>query len=801
MSANTLYLLDFKNYYDRRVAVNVNLGLYLENVINAVQNYNFNPNDGINAVVLVNDDIFEAEHTTPNYLVVTDEENNIRSRWWVIEEQRTRGGQYQYTLYRDVIADYYNVIKQSPCLIEKCSLPVNNPLIFNNEDMTFNQIKTSETLLTDDSKCAWLVAYIAKNATAEQLQGTVNTNNTAGIDVLPYNSWSEFEGYQSTAFKGPATNIKYRINYSSYTLGPGYYTIDSNQDVDFNMAGDVRDSTLRVNLNLTAGERSKAIKLGFDMTKLATMDSLVPAYATDLHSQTELDSLVALSGKYVKDDSGKIYLASVQQSTTTQKASYAVAAGSLFNEMSSAVSESKTSGGSLALDGTPNASSFSLEVTYSEYTLTLSETNQYETVYNMGAQVDRLVTADAEYDIIAVPYGSVIVKDLGGNEIVKTNADLGMNFITSLQRGETPLVVYDIQLVPYCPIQNNISDKGEITVTAPAQYSLITRGADENLTNEGIIFFVPNSTFSTYIFPPLIPRTTSNIKRKINNECDKWRLSAPNFSNYFDFSAEKNGGVWTYKIDCTYKPYAPYIHIAPLFDKLYGGDFNDPRGLICGGDFSLSQVNDAWQTYQLQNKNYQQTFDRQIQNMEITNKYQRVADIASAVTGTGQLAVSGAVLGGGLGAGAGAIAGAVTGTADVLMKEKLRNETLDYTKDLFGYNLGNIQALPLTLTKVSAFNANNKLFPVLEYYTCTDTEKEAFANKLAYNGMTTMVIGKFEDYLGNDWEYTINDKTIRSQGYIKAKPIELIGLIDDYHVASTIAKELDMGIKIELEGD
>ena len=59
---------------------------------------------------------------------------------------------------------------------------------------------------------------------------------------------------------------------------------------------------------------------------------------------------------------------------------------------------------------------------------------------------------------------------------------------------------------------------------------------------------------------------------------------------------------------------------------LSAGDFNDQRGLICGGDFSLPNVSDAWADYQMQNKNYQNIFDREVQSMEISNRYQRVSD-------------------------------------------------------------------------------------------------------------------------------------------------------------------------------
>ena len=794
---NTLYFLYHNNYYDRIISIGWSLGLYTENLIHVVEGFNFNPNDGVNTEIIVN----MPDSETPNYLIICDENDEIQSKWFIIDSNRIRGGQYKYTLHRDVISDYWNVIKQSPCLIEKCNLAADDPLIFNNEDMTFNQIKTSETPLKDSSGCAWLVAYLAKNAAAEQLKGTVKTNKLSTLDVLPYNAWSEFRGYTNTPFYGPATSIKYKINISKpissgYTYG--YYTVSESGEIDAPTfsSPDPNGSTLGIYAGMSDGQRRGLIEQGFNSTTVQEMNSLVPAWATDLNAENDLTELLELNGKTVQDDLGQIYLFTVEQVNSNKKFSYPVTAGSLYNKLSNAVAASGK-----AFSGSPNNKTFQLNVVCSEYKVTLQELNEYEVSYDMSDNVNRLSTIDAEYNIIAVPYGKVEIVNASGNFMLNTDAELGMNFITSLQQGES-LVVYDIQLVPYCPIPNLIVEENKLKVTNTAQYSLIKEGAGtESERTRGILFYVPNCTFSTYIWgsgDSFIPRTTSNIKRKINNECDKWRLTSPNFSNYFDFSAEKNGGVFAYKVDCTYKPYSPYIHIAPIFNGLYGGDYNDPRGLVCGGDFSLSQVNDAWQTYQLQNKNYQQTFDRQIQNMEITNKYQKITDITSAIGGTAQGAAAGAMIGGGWGAAIGGVVSGAAGVADVAINEKLRNEAMDYTKDLFSYNLGNIQALPLTLTKVSAFNANNKLFPVLEYYTCTDREKEALANKLAYNGMTTMVIGTIEDNSGYNWEYTINNKTITSKNYIKAKPIKL-KLYDDFHVANAIAKELDMGFYIDQE--
>ena len=139
---------------------------------------------------------------------------------------------------------------------------------------------------------------------------------------------------------------------------------------------------------------------------------------------------------------------------------------------------------------------------------------------------------------------------------------------------------------------------------------------------------------------------------------------------------------------------------------------------------------------------------------------------------------TGAVIGGVLGAGA-SLAG---GIADLNMQSGLHNEALDFARDNFGFQLGNIKALPNTLNKVSSIVANSKLFPFVEYYTCTDEEREAFVNKIKYNGMTIGRIGKIEDFLNPD----------DTQTYVKGQLIRLEGKYDTHEI-NEIANEFMKG--------
>ena len=283
---------------------------------------------------------------------------------------------------------------------------------------------------------------------------------------------------------------------------------------------------------------------------------------------------------------------------------------------------------------------------------------------------------------------------------------------------------------------------------------------------------------------------------KIKNECDFERIVSPNYNGMFEFKkCRLTDGIHYINVDCTYKPYTPYIKLNPDFSGLYGQDWNDSTGLICGGDFSIPMMNDAFINYELQNKNYQNIFNRQIENLDvnqqIAKEQQQFQGIVGAITGGVAGGVGGALAGakaGPYGAIAGAAVGLAGGTAagvigynkDKDWLERQQGEARQYSIDQFNYQLGNIKAIPQSMTKSSPLSYNNKIWPILEFFSSTDIEKEVLKNKIKYDGMTIMAIGTIADYLV-------------AGGYVKGKLIRLPELLDDFHVADAIYKEVDKG--------
>ena len=157
-------------------------------------------------------------------------------------------------------------------------------------------------------------------------------------------------------------------------------------------------------------------------------------------------------------------------------------------------------------------------------------------------------------------------------------------------------------------------------------------------------------------------------------------------------------------------PFNPYIRVAPIWGGLYGINEDEVRGLVCSGDYSLPRVNDAWATYQQNNKNYEAIFNRQIDNMDTMRTYQRAEDIVSAVVGTAGGATIGSKFGGLAGGLVGGIGGAIAGAADITLNELRYQENRSYATDIHEMQLGNIQAMPRTLSKTTAFNIDNRYF-------------------------------------------------------------------------------------------
>ena len=671
--------------------------------------------------------------------------NGHCTRWFVIENKRLRGGQWKLTLHRDLVADYMEQIVDAPTFIEKAHVQDYDPAIFNNEDMTFNQIKQSETLLQDRTHASYIVGYIDRTV-AQSADDTVNVEQYSPSADINVNTLAGWEFYNIIGSPQKYNTFSYEI---------------------FQKEG------------ITQNYRNRSVSA----TK-AEVNEYLRSYHNVIDAEDSAD-IIALNGKTLYESStGNYYRINLK---TTKLNKQTVEPVEPTSALGIAIMARTHRTGTIKLLYECWAVQIVLDkiTTASGITATISK--------------DRAHLTDAPYDMFCIPYVDGDFWSVVGQSTIKRHLsrDFAMRVAMAISRQYSGTHLYDIQMLPYFPMPEQYYDDTLSAYDLPASesgktYNVVDAKSNitiggESLPMAAIIFWCSNSSFMAKLDYPI---DVDDLK--ISNECDRYRITSPNYAGAFDFSAAKNRGVDYFTAECTYFPITPYIHVAPNFKGLYGADYDDARGLICGGDFSLPVIRDQWFNYLYNNKNYQTSFDRSIEHMEINNAYARQGEIINAITmgvaGTAAGAYAGAKLGGAVGAVAGATVGAVgnmaTAAADLARNERLRNENLDYTRDQFGFQLQNIAARANTLAKVSAFNYNNKWWPFLEYYSCTDTEKEALRNKIKYNGMTVGRIGTISEFITDE------------PTYIKGRFIRFEGISDDYHIAVAISTELNKGVFI-----
>lgn len=803
---STLYLLKYNNYYNRILKKANNLSEYSEFIIGSpLTGINFNPSDGVSTrqVINWNNDI-------PDYVLVC-ENTTIVSRWFVIESKRLRNGQFEIELFRDTLADYLEDLKTAPMFIEKGYCSIDDSAIYNDEKITVNSIKDREIELKDPTGCAWVVGYCALKDAEETQPTTVQYGSASDV----YDYWTaSLADWPLYNLVGTGTKIKFpkRVVYDfracterAAEQGRNYsslkFTKDGPDSIETVGAANVNYMTVETPQllynNITKGTQDNLYN--------ATLSYYSLSDSMDIYNQLRELSPKGNKAKILKVGTGltatyyKITLHRSEQSQTdktpqTNDAMYQAWA-SWLNSVGSDLEK-----------GTIKLSSLRTNILSENFYIELTQTTPF-TGLQFYFPYGRKSLVDAPYCMFALPYGNldILYDDNGTGKSFTTDKDNALSVAAGIAKS-LGKKLYDIQLLPYCPIPAIRNSEYPDIVnfkTAPLNNWTINEHYVLIESARQVLFFCEQSTDSFNIdvsnYSNIFYRFYNSLEFKANMLTTNVRLCSPNYNGVFEFNTYKNKGLNYINVDYTYKPFQPYIHLNPNFGGLYGKDFDDARGLICGGDFSLPITSDAWIDYQLTNKTYQEQFNRKIENMEVQHKYSRIREAVGVTTGTVSGAVTGlaagSLYGGGspLGAGIGGVAGGAMslagGIADIAINEKLRDEAKDYTKDMFSLELENIKALPDSLTRVSAFNANNKIFPFIEYYVCTDREITAVWDKLIYNGFTIGRPDTLENMIANKPAY-------QPLGYVKGQLIRLESINDDFHIVNTIASELYKGVYV-----
>ena len=948
---SVIQYLKYNNYFNRRVKIETSYADYVSaSSANMVQTEaNFNPGDQViahhvcgkyqNAVTNPTEQIFDYD-----YVVVYSDDTyySIVSRWFIIKADRVRGGQWNLTLKRDVIADYYDDVITAPAIIERARVDMDNPLIFNSENFSFNRIKMSETLLKDKTKIPWIVAYIPTDANA------IN-NEALMLDPTANNDIVTVDDFPLTAgdYLAPPVGYQLGIIWKDHpgTSGYVYKTIISGVG---NVVSNNYYAQVNPALRLTepqSGIPFRLLSMIANNMGFSTLNTRILTFLRTKNSQQlssyYYDKIVNLNGKIIKNNNDNKYYRVKVTTGSTYKYEHFLDddTNTLFTQLRTMI---QNSGIYAAQHNTINtysitcgAMAYQINLTYEEVTMTVTNT------FSMNA--NRAKCFNGMYDIIAIPCGKITIKDQN-NASFNTNENIQKNLAVTLG-AKLSGSIYDIQLLPFCPVQALIDGNNERllinTGDEGVKFDYVKNSSDQRI---GIMFYVQDNSF-TFDIEESIPveteqvrvgfvnpsayshkeyyittlmlneasltdyqvatyenvyqgndinnlrirkrsRTTNEeldvidassmsvlrtdgddveapydytltvtkangtvvisitgavyesadyyytievlpwnngwpdvythnsnnwdfllnsfikfglfvgqetaISTKIDSECDTYRLVSPNYQGTFEFCAAKNGGVDYFNVDVTLKPFNPYIHVNPNFKNMYGSDFNDARGLVCQGDFSYGQLTDRFQEYELNNKNYEAMFNRQIESMDLEHKLQKTEAIVGAIAGTAQGGASGAAvgsIGGPVGMAAGAVLGtaasAAGGIADLAILGKRQAEQKDLAIDMHEFQLGNIRAIPYTLTRCPAFTFNNKIFPFIEKYSATEEEIKAFKEYLELRSFNIGVVGTVKEYLQP------------SDTFIKAQIIRFQTLEANNYVAEDIYEEMNKGVYIK----
>ncbi len=823
---------NYNNYYNRQVKFKATLNEYLTDddiFLITFQKRNFVIADGIRTQHVIE----YAEHLpTPNYLIAEDEKTHAFTRWFVIECRQTRGMQYTLSLKRDTIADFYDTIKASPLLVKKGYVDDNNVLVFNKEMQEYNKVKKNELLIKDKTNSGYVVGFIDQDKDhASKIYTSYKTELQVDFDysALP----SSVTDYMAIGNATPNStakrivgenkaNVCLKVNfgsykfiedglgrdiYSNYNLNEyfwmngyrGKYTVITDTGTNYGngifytVSTTIGSYSLSNNCIIDCGENGKSLEIA----------NQVSLYVANKFSQFELSyiedwfSINTLSKATVESYDGKIceisgtyYRCEVTRSgsatlETITPPSYELA--TLKNLMPSSelsywasynnnITPKYVTGHSpsdmLISDFTAYANT---EQVYIK--LVQQDTNIY-TYLTPSANRNHLI--DNPYDMFVIPYSDEMVYEVNSTNY-NANKNMAINLAQAICQASGSSV-YDIQIVPYCPFN--------IPTSPSIDFSLINSqaiylNADDTVC--GYYFWASKSSGELTISENREELTLSgdSYSYKEITQLRQYFICSPNKESVYEFNPAMNKGVTEWKISYDYRPFSSYIKVQPTWNYLYSlntSTFNgltDQRGLLYNGNYSITQLSNAWNEYVNSNKNYQAIFDTEIKTQISQNQLQNKAYEETIGIRSYNLNPIKAVM-------------------NVIGMEKeidfmRENQSIDINarRQLFNYQLDNIKSQPNTIRKMTSINTDFRIFPFVEVYDATPQDKQNFDNLIKYNGMTIMVMGFMEEYLQANTETFFQASVVRFTDYI--------GVENDYTLVSDINNELEMGLYITKE--
>lgn len=833
---------NYNNYINRQVKFKATLNEYLTDediFLITFTKRNFVIADGIRTQHVIE---YTTEHLpTPNYLIAEDEKTHEFTRWFVIECRENRGCQYTLFLKRDTIADFYDSIKSSNLFIKKGYVDDNNVLVFNKEMQEYNKVKKNELLIKDKTNSGYVVGFIDQDKDhANKIYTSYKTELQVDFDYSALSS--SIKDYMAIGNATPNSTAKrfaggdnrnsvsLKTNFGAFSfMAVGNPAHAEGWDYDFNIYNENSGTLFKYSwITETKSEYSNGIYYSRTLNISGTF-----IYNTTLTNNciinckqngntTSIANQVAnyiankfyseISLSYLKDSfnilstpeailsayDGKIceiggvyYKCSIEPYGTvahesTQIASYDLALYKSLMPSPSTLNSWASYNNNIVPDYATNkgpsnmtVSDFTLYANTQQYYLKL--TQQSTNIYTyLTSSSNRNHLVDNPYDMFVIPYSDDMVYEVNSTSY-NANKNMAINLAQAICQASGSSL-YDIQIVPYCPFN--------VPTSPSIDFSLVNSQAiylDADNSVCGYYFWASKSSGELTINENREELTLSgdSYSYKEITQLRQYFLCSPNKESVYEFNPAMNKGITEWKISYDYRPFSSYIKVQPNWNYLYAlntSTFNgmtDQRGLLYNGNYSVTQLSNAWNEYVNSNKNYQAIFDTEIKTQISQNQLQNKAYEETIGIRSYNLNPVKAVM------------NVIGMEREIDFMRETQSIDINARRQLFNYQLDNIKSQPNTIRKMTSINTDFRIFPFVEVYDTTPQDKQNFDNLIRWNGMTVMVMGFMEEYLQDNTETFFQASVVRFTDFI--------GVENDYTLVSDINNELEMGLYITKE--
>ena len=591
-----LLLLHYNNYFNRIIKKEDTVAKYMnaDAHYRVASNINFNPGDGVNTSIVLgcgaNGTLFDVEEF--DYLVayeIVDNVSVIRSRWFILEQDRKRSGQYELTLKRDVIADNYNDVIDSPIYLEKGFInDVNDPLLYNSESMNLNQIKQLEIPLKDETQSGWVVGYIPSDAfpkvepAYDRVEKKVTIPMSADITVDNLSSWNYWQycsanpNYKFMADNAGKRKVTVKIRSQRVWASSGRTARCDMVTANYAFYPNSTDSGTYSQVNSGFIENSSGswnfpqwyqdygpVTFSQGTINSSICGKIFDPVRNNSAFNTALNAILG-NGINIGDTSAlrKLQDKIILDSSTNTYYRISVITTSASNPITVT---SSVSGGQAALTALknamyyPNGAGGSLQGEYATFTASNSSTSYAVQLTNVGVSLyvdlnsDRAHLNDAPYDMFCIPFSDTLKLKYGDTQFT-CSKNVALSMATEIAKDLGSKSVYDVQLLPYCPnrtlIVKSTSPSSVLDLTG-VKYDLIK----ESATNapKSAVIWCTESTFQ-------VPITTESIvvefkptaDSPINIKTESY-YEIPNgitaYTNRMGVSSSTANSLMIYKVD------------------------------------------------------------------------------------------------------------------------------------------------------------------------------------------------------------------------------------------------------------